>query len=484
MWGFCRDYDLGLHQLEIEKFVNDEIDFIEWSPQELDAINEDVTDLYLTQPQSKFIMCEEKFPLFVAGFGAGKSTTLGVNVLRDFRFHSIFPIKIGCYAPTYDLLKLITIPYICELLEASGTPYKLNKSDYIFYLNNDGREDQIICRSMDNPARIVGYQTFRAHIDEIDTLEESKAEHAWNKIIARNRQPIYQYDEDGAVIKYVCDETGDIKSRTELNRVCAYSTPEGFRFCYKRWKKDPKPGYVMIQAPTYSNPHLPHDYVQSLRDTYPAGLIDAYIEGEFVNLTSGAVHGEFDRILNHTDEEITARDSLEVGMDFNVNNMSATIGVVRNGQPMVLDEITKGTDTHYVCKTLKEWYPGQTITVFPDASGNSKSSKSASESDMTIIRSYGFKIKKDRKNPFIKDRVISVNTQICDGTGVRKLMVNTHKCTELTECLEQLVYDNNGQPDKKSDKDHLPDALGYWIFQKWPVKNSKASLGRVGLYAR
>lgn len=482
-FGVCVRRVCELGSDVIQSFIDDEIDFIDWSPDELEELSEDITVVELTEPQSEFIMCEAKFPLFVAGFGAGKSTTLGYSVLRDFRFQSDKPIKIGCYAPTYDLLKLITIPYLCEYLEASGVGYQLNKSDYIFYLKND-RKDQIICRSMDNPNRIVGYQTFRSHIDEIDTLDEKKAENAWNKIIARNRQSIYQYDEQGKVIQYLDEETGDIKNRTELNRVCAYSTPEGFRFCYKRWKKEKTPGYVMIKAPTYSNPHLPADYIQGLRDTYPAALIEAYIEGEFVNLTSGAVHGDFDRKLNHTDEEIRQDDVLEVGMDFNVRNMSATIGTIRNGKPMVLAEITKALDTHDICKIIKERYSGQTVTVFPDASGQNTSSKSWSESDLTIIRSYGFKIKKDKKNPFVKDRVISLNVQICDGNGERHLMVNTHKCPELTECLEQLVYDGNGAPDKKGGKDHLCDAIGYWIYQKWAVKNTKGSIGRVGLYSR
>ena len=148
--------------------------------------NVDTHEVFLTDPQTRFLQNKSKFPLFVAGFGAGKSTTLGLSVLNDLN-HSYSGIKIGIYCPTYDLLKLITIPYLEEFLYHSGIEYRLNKQDNIFYLETG---DQIIMRSMDNPARIVGYQTFRAHIDEMDTLPEEKAEDAWNKIIARNRQPI------------------------------------------------------------------------------------------------------------------------------------------------------------------------------------------------------------------------------------------------------------------------------------------------------
>ena len=134
-------------------------------------------------------------------------------------------------------------------------------------------------RTMDNPERIVGYETYRAHVDEIDTMKTEKALLAWNKIIARNRQ-----------------RPEGIKR--PFNRVSAYTTPEGFKFVYNRWVRDVTPGYEMFQAATYSNPYLPDDYVDNLRAAYPAELIDAYIEGQFVNLTSGTVYNSYSRETN------------------------------------------------------------------------------------------------------------------------------------------------------------------------------------------
>ena len=134
---------------------------------------------------------------------------------------------------------------------------------------------------MDNPARIVGYETYRAHCDEIDTLKEDHARDAWQKIIARNRQ-----------------SPKGVKK--PFNRVCAYSTPEGFRFMYKTWARDPANGYEMTNAATASNPFLPEDYVDSLKASYPAQLIEAYLNGQFVNLSGGTVYRVFDRRLSHT----------------------------------------------------------------------------------------------------------------------------------------------------------------------------------------
>lgn len=443
---------------------------------------DELTIVKLTDPQSRFLMLEEKYPLFVAGFGAGKSTTLIANVLKDLEISN--KVKIGCYCPTYDLLRLITAPYLEERLLQAGIAYKYNKSEQIIYIETG---QQIILRSMDNPARIVGYQTFRAHIDELDTLLESKAEEAWNKIIARNRQKIPKKNDDGKYQKYDEDQYNDkdeliaVKGSyvCHTNRVSAYTTPEGFRFCYKRWVKEKTNGYVYVQASTLSNPHNPPDYVDSLRNTYPPGLIDAYIEGKFVNLTSGSVYPEFSRELNNTNEEIKFGEQLHVGMDFNVGNMSAKIFVIRDDEPYLLDEIDQGRDTETVCEILRERYGGKhAITVYPDAAGQSTSSKSASISDLTIIKRFGFVVKAKSVNPFIKDRVISVNGMILNANGKRSFWVNTKKCPNATDALEQQTWDN-GMPDKKSGHDHSNDAVGYFIHWHWPVRKIVRKSGRV-----
>ena len=78
---------------------------------------------------------------------------------------------------------------------------------------------------------------------------------AWRKIIARHRQKPRCIDQP-------------------FNRVSAYLTPEGFRFAYETWESNPKADYVMVQAATASNPFLPDDYVDLLRESYPAQLTE------------------------------------------------------------------------------------------------------------------------------------------------------------------------------------------------------------------
>ncbi|MDT9702232.1 hypothetical protein, partial [Streptomyces sp. P17] len=78
-------------------------------------------------------------------------------------------------------------------------------------------------------------------------------------------------------------------------------------------------------------------------------------------------------------------------MDFNRLHMAAVVYVIRDGRPIAVDEITDGRDTPYMAQLLVERYKdkGHAVEVFPDASGGNKSSKNASESDLTILKAAG-----------------------------------------------------------------------------------------------
>lgn len=401
----------------------------------------------MTEPQERFFGLSAKYPLFCGGFGTGKTEALSLCATRDALSSS--SALIGLYEPTYDLVRLILAPRMEQRLTEMGIRYRYNKQENIIYTSN-GRCGDFILRTLDNPARIVGYETYRAHVDEIDTLREEHATEAWRKIIARNRQR----------------PTG---VENPFNRVSAYTTPEGFRFAYKAWVKNPRPGYEIVQAPTRTNPFLPADYIDSLKSSYPPQLIEAYLDGEFVNLTSGAVYPDFSRQLNHTDEVIAPGEPLHVGMDFNVYNCTAIICVIREGRPKALAELTGVRDTPAMCGAIKEAFPGHQVTVYPDASGQSNKSVNASDSDIQILQNAGFTVRVPSKNPFVKDRVSTVNALILNGGGARLLQVNTKNCPVLTEALEQQIYDKNGQPDKAGGKDHPPDAIGYFLHFHWPI---------------
>jgi phage terminase large subunit len=199
-----------------------------------------VTRISPTEPQNIYIKTKARFPAFVAGFGAGKTEAA---VLRSVIGLLEAPgCNRGFYEPTYDLIRMIAFPRFEAVLNNLGLSYTLAKSPSN-YIDIHGY-GHIYFRSMDNPSRIVGYEHADADVDELDTLKKDDAAYVWRQILARNRQK---------------------KPNGQSNTVGVTTTPEGFRFVYDTWKKNPKDGYEIIQAPTRSNPHLPIDYIEGLK---------------------------------------------------------------------------------------------------------------------------------------------------------------------------------------------------------------------------
>lgn len=405
--------------------------------------------------QAAMLAADKKFMLLVAGYGSGKSHALHLCVVTDaVRYPKI---KLLVLAPSYDLLRLNNVPAILEMLSDWNIKYNFNKSEYIIYLSNGS---QIIFRSLDNPSRIVAFEVCRSYIDEADVPPLTAMEMGWNKTLARTRQVILH---DGKIVS---------------NRVWAFSTPEGFKFCYKRWVKQGGADYGMVRARTADNPFLPADFIQSLRDTYPEQLIEAYLNGEFVNLTSGTVYYSFDRNVQYSIETAKVSDILYIGMDFNVGKQAAVIYVKRGKAFHAVYEFTGVLDTPKMMELIDARFPKNPKVFYPDATGNSRNTTNAGVSDHAILKDHG-KVKVRPANPFVKDRVAAVNAAFEHDL----LFVNVEECPEFTEALEQQIYDVNNRPDKATatGHDHINDAGGYPIAYEMPIANRKSYLKVVQL---
>jgi len=389
----------------------------------------------LLPSQEAFVKASNPYPALVAGFGSGKTAA---GIARALALKIDDPsCDVAYYLPTYPLVEDIALRRFPDLCERKGWKYKLRAgSNPQIDFEEFGR---IIFRSMENPDRIIGYEVGHSLVDELDTMPKAKASDAWVKIIARNRQ-----------------------KTKRPNSVGVTTTPEGFGFVHDRWVKNQAEGYSIIHAKTMDNPHLPNDYVQNLRNSYPEQLLDAYLNGQFVNLTSGSIYRSFNRVVHHTDAVVKTGEPLHIGIDFNVGNMA---GVVANDTGEAVDELVGYLDTDALCRAIKDRYQNHVIIAYPDASGRNTSSKGHQLSDLTIMKQFGFIIRVNNTNPAVRDRINCVNVGFESGARV-----NTRKCPLLTEALERQAYDKNGEPDKTSGFDHVNDAYGYQRIYRFPVR--------------
>lgn len=413
-------------------------------------------DLTLSAPQAIFLTgLETKFRAFVGGVGTGK-TAVGTFDLLIFAGRHPGLVQ-GYFAPTYRDIRDTFWPTIEEHAAKFGYRVKIKTADKEIELYR-GRAwyGTIICRSMDDPNSIIGFKIARATVDEIDILPTVKARDAWRKIIARLRLVV-----PGVV-----------------NGVGVTTTPEGFKFVYETFKRNPGADYSMVQASTYENEkNLPPDYIQSLRDTYPAELIDAYIMGEFVNLTSGTVYRAYNRITHRSNETIRDNEPLHIGQDFNVGAMASVISVPRGDKWHVVGELQGIADTPRLIEVLKDRFIGHAIYIYPDASGGSRKTVNASVSDIALLRDAGMHVRAKDANPPVKDRILAVNTAYEKG----RLMVNDRAAPRFAQSQEQQAYDKNGEPDKALGHDHHNDALGYFAHWTMPVLKPRFESGVVRL---
>jgi hypothetical protein len=416
-----------------------------------------MSELQLLKHQYEFCADQEtRYLALVGGYGCGKTYSFCVKTI--FMAAANVGYRGAIMEPTYSMVKRTLIPAMNEALEKLNIPYSFSKSDAIYTLHFQEGDCVVYCLSAENYTRMAGMNLAFFGVDECDTINKETARSMWNMAISRLRSGrVYQG--------------------------FTTSTPEGFRFLYEYFHDEPSSNEKikdrrLIRGKTKDNPFIPADFIQSLLDNYPEQLIKSYLEGEFVNLNSGAVYPNFDRKLNHTDltlADFPPHTPLHIGQDFNIGKCASVVHVIKDGLPIAVDELPKIYNTEELIKVLKDRYGRRVITIYPDASGGSAKT-SASMSDLAMLKQAGFELNYTPRNHAVKDRVNAMNAMFCNSNGNRRYLINTRTCKEYTKCLEQQTY-VNGQPDKSesSGVDHMLDAGGYFIYRTYPI-NGQATI--------
>ncbi len=388
-----------------------------------------------------------------AGYGAGKTRALCATCVKLAALNVGFTGAV--MEPTGPLIRDIWQTDFEQFLEHYEIPYTFRASplpEYILHL--PGGDTKILCRSFENWSRIIGLNLAFVLADEIDTVAPTVCDRAFPKILGRLR-------------------AGNVR------QFCAASTPEGFRWMWNTFGSDEakeREDRKLIRMRTQDNPHLPDDFIERMQSNYDPSMLQAYLNGEFTNLTTGQVYDRFvraDNIVNSIPDY--SREPLRIGVDFNIGNMSAVIGVKLNDELLIIDEIVSAHDTDALAQEIKRRYPTSKIYVYPDASGGNRSTN-ASKTDIQILETYGFTNLSAKSNPPIRDRVTAVQGLLCNGKGKVRLQINA-SCKRMIECLELQSYTEKGEPDKEAGYDHMNDALGYLIWREFNPLHARSGRG-------
>ena len=388
-----------------------------------------------------------------AGYGAGKTRALAAKSCLLAIANQGF---MGCVMePTGPLVRDIWMNDFESFLESYEIPYTFRASplpDYTLHL--PGGDTKILCRSFESWSRIIGLNLAWVLADEIDTVAPSIAQKAFPKILGRLR-------------------SGNVR------QFAAASTPEGFRWMWNTFgteEAQQRPDRRLIRMRSVDNPHLPSDFIERMKANYDPSLLQAYLEGQFCNLTTGQVYDRFDRAKHViTDIPNVEDEPLRIGVDFNIGNMSAVIAVRLNNQLLIIDEVSGAHDTDALAQEIRRRFPDRRIYAYPDASGGNRSTN-ASQTDIQILEGYGFTNQSPRSNPPIRDRVAAVQALLENGKGEVRLQVAAN-CKRTIECLELQSYTEKGDPDKDAGHDHMNDGLGYLVWREFNPLYARAGRG-------
>ncbi|WP_428394159.1 hypothetical protein [Lichenicoccus sp.] len=178
--------------------------------------------------------------------------------------------------------------------------------------------------------------------------------------------------------------------------------------------------------------------------------------------------------------------AVHIGIDFNINPMSATVWQEDGATTEQIDEIILPTsNTDEMAAEIIRRYGRVSfdpaapmvdhIIVYPDPAGAQRRSSAAGRTDIGILREIGFRVIAMASHPTVRDRTNVMNRQFLSADGCRRAFVDP-SCRKSIEAYERLVYrDGSNDPDKSNGYDHLVDATGYYLYGRTLRQGSGAA---------
>ena len=248
-------------------------------------------------------------------------------------------------------------------------------------------------------------------------------------------------------------------------------TPKGRNHFYDLWTygTDKRDDWSSYQFTTIEGEQVDADEIEKAKQDLDERTFNQEYQAQFVNY-SGIIYYNFSR-----EESVKkCRDDgslIHIGMDFNLDPMSAVVAVLEGRTIKIIDEIViYGSNTDEMVDEIQTRYPSRQICIYPDPAARQRKTSAGGRTDLSILQNAGFQVKVRDRHSAIRDRINSVNARLMSADGVRHLIIDP-KCKQVIRSLERQTYkEGTSQPDKDSGFDHMNDALGYLVDLLYPIK--------------
>lgn len=368
------------------------------------------------------------------------------------------PINIGVLGVTIKLLRRTVIADLLRYMDLCGMTYYHNSQAGYIQSGNV----TLTYLQMQNPDDIYAFNFNCALIDELDELDPEKVPAVMKAIQERCRKmmPASRHFPRRSSFVFFSTTAQGLGGTYHLVRSFDKANNEA------RGRGEPIPlPYAIIRAKTEDNPHNDPEQIKRLRALYTPEEAAAYLDGKFMNLTTGRVWYSFDRSKHVCMRfPVQPTERIYVGQDFNLGINASAEFIVRNG---IIYEVGSHhwNDMGDAAIKLRQLYPTNPITLIPDVSGKEIMQGFVEEFNKASIEIFWNSI-----NPSITERVMAGN--ILFRTGKLLIMQDDGQHGDMDNaimCLETHDIDEKtGKPRKGvgiKSPDHHSDSFSYGIWR-------------------
>lgn len=393
----------------------------------------------LTRAQGRVYHSKARFKVVVAGRRFGKTFLALALLLAAALDRAVRDRTFWYIAPTYRQAKQIAWKQLKRMIPM-GAVVAVNETDLSVEFKNGC---VIALRGADNFDSLRGVGLDGVVLDEFADMDPD----AWFEVIRAA----------------LADKAG---------WALFIGTPKGFNHFHELWTKaQDAPGWEAWQFTTADGGNVPLEELEAARAELDERTYRQEFHASFETL-SGRCYQNFERAQNVRADIVDIPElPLLIGMDFNVNPMSACCSVSPGGQLHTFDEIEiPNGNTDLMVAEIKRRWPGRLVHVFPDPSGNArKTSAPVGQTDFSILRAAGFKVFAPAAHPLVVDRINEVNAMMRNAGGEVRAFIHP-RVKSLIRGLEGLTYkEGTSEPDKSLGIDHMPDGYGYKVHVLFPI---------------
>lgn len=399
----------------------------------------------LTKPQETIAHDPHRFRVVIAGRRFGKTHL----AIRELCRHARQPDREVWYvSPTYRQSKQIVWRKLKNKLLDLRWAERINESELSITLKNGST---IALKGADNYDSLRGVGLDFLVMDEFADIDPE----AFYEVL----RPTLADKQGGALF---------------------IGTPKGKNWAYDLFcNQEHDSDWSSFQFTTIDGGQVKLEEIEAARRT----LDERTFRQEFMatwETFSGRVFYAFERERNIRTYEPNPKNltrELHIGIDFNIDPMTAAIFVKDKDVLHLIDEIRIfGSNTDEMVQEIRTRYPKIDIWAYPDPAGAARKTSAGGKTDHTILRTAGFTVKSPHAHNPVRDGINAVNAKLCSSAGITTLFIDP-RCKYSIETFEKFCYkEGSSQPDKQSGLDHLGDAIRYCVEYLFPIRQPQPQL--------